>query len=142
MAELRGIIRLRRFELDEKKRVLAELHRLADELDLERARLDQAIEAEKQVAAGAAGTGPGLAFGSYVQAALGRRKRVEETRRDLDGKIETAMEAVRAAFSNVKTLEQAQLDRDARASQKRARLEGAQLDEIALNGFRRRSTDV
>jgi hypothetical protein len=140
MASLKGAIQLRRFQLDEKRRVLADLQLLSAELDADRARLNTAIETEKRTALTADEPEAGFAFGSFVQAAIVRRQKLEESLRRVESQIEGANQDVHGAFNELKKFELAQAQRDQRETRRLARLEGIRLDEIGLQGFRRRST--
>ncbi|HLG86478.1 MAG TPA: flagellar FliJ family protein [Alphaproteobacteria bacterium] len=139
MADLTGIIRLRRFQLDEKRQVLAGWHRFADELRADRARLEQSIAEEQLLARESPDPNTTLSFGAFVRAALDRRKRIDESLAKIEAQIEAATEEVREAFADLKRFEQTQAERRARENLKRARAETAQLDEIGLEGYRRRS---
>ena len=139
MADLKGIIRLRRFQLDEKRQALAGWHRFADEIRADRARLDQSIEAEKQIALAADDPNTALAFGNFVRSALERRKRLEESLAKIEAQIEVATEEVRSAYADLKRFEQTQAQRESRETARRARSDTAQLDEIGLETFRRRA---
>ena len=141
MADLAGIIRLRRFQLDEKRQALAGWQRFAEGIRDDRARLEQSIESEKQTALNTDDTNMVFAFGGFVQGALERRKRLDESLTKIEGQIETAIEDVRNAFADLKRFEQTQAQRQSREAARRARVETAQLDEIGLDGYRRRSSE-
>lgn len=141
MADLTGVIRLRRFQLDEKRQVLVELQRLAAELVGEQARLVQSIEAEQDAALSVADPSAAFTFGTFVQSVLERRKRLEQSQAQTEAQIEGATEQVREAFNELKKFEQTEAQRRAREFQRRARQENLQLDEIGIEGFRRRSAE-
>jgi hypothetical protein len=138
MADLSGIIRLKRFQLDEKRQALAGWHRFADELRADRTRLEQSIADEQVLARESADPNTTLSFGAFVRAALDRRKRIDDSLAKIEAQIEAATEEVRNAFAELKRFEQTQAQRQARETHRRARIETAQLDEIGLEGYRRR----
>jgi hypothetical protein len=138
MADLAGIIRLRRFQLDEKRQALAGWHRFADELRADRARLEQSIATEQQVALDSVDPNAAFSFGAFVRAALERRRRIDESLAKIEAQIDAATEEVRDAFADLKRFEQTQAQRQSRETLRRARIETAQLDEIGLEGYRRR----
>lgn len=135
MADLNGVIRFRRYQLDEKRQTLAELQRLATGLAHEQARLEQSIETEKQASLTVSDTQAAFAFGAFVQSALDRRKRIEQSRAQLETQIEGATEEVRGAFNELKKFEQTEAQRQAREAQRRAHVESMQLDEVGIEGF-------
>lgn len=141
MADLKGVIRLRRFQLDEKRQALAELQRLAVSLAEEQARLEQSIEAEKEAARTVPDPNAAFAFGAFVRSALERRKRIEHSRAQLEIQIEAATDEVRGAFNELKKFEQTEAQRRAKETQRRARIESNQLDEIGIEGFRRKAAE-
>ena len=141
MADLGGIIRLRRFQLDEKRQALAGWHRFADEVRADRTRLDQTIEAEKQTALATDDPNTALAFGNFVRGALDRRKRLDESLAKIEAQIDVSTEEVRVAYADLKRFEQTQAQRQSRETARRMRIETAQLDEIGLETHRRRAAE-
>ena len=141
MADLTGLIRLKRFQLDEKRQALAGWHRFADELRADRARLEQSIAEEQLLARDAVDPNTTLSFGAFVRAALDRRKRIDESLAKTEAQVEVATGEVRDAFADLKRFEQTQAQRRAREGLRRARIETAQLDEIGLEGYRRRAAE-
>jgi len=140
MAGLAGIIRLRRFQLDEKRQALAGWHRFADELRADRARLEQSIADEQKAARDSVDPSSALSFGAFVRAALDRRKRIDDSLAKVEAEIEAATEEVRDAYADLKRFEQTEAQRRTREGMRRARAETAQLDEIGLEGYRRRTS--
>ena len=138
MASLKGVIQLRRFQLDEKRRVLNDLQRLSTELQADLDRLNQSIESEKQIALAADEPETSFAFGNFVQAALPRRDKIEQSLRNVEAQIADANQQVLGAFNEVKKFELAQVQRDNVEARRLARIEGTRLDEIGLENFRRR----
>ena len=139
MANLESIIRLRRFQLDEKRQTLADLHRLSSELSSERMRLNETIELEQRAALAANDRNTAFAFGSFVQAAIERRKRIDGSLQKLALQIAAATDDVRAAFSDLKTFEQTEASREARKAKLAARAEAMRFDDMGVEGFRRRA---
>lgn len=139
MADLSSLIRLRRWQLDEKRRALTELQGFADRLSAERGRLDMEVATEAAIAAE---TFEGQrAYPAYARAAMQRRDQIEKSLHDVEQRIAAATDELRQAFREVKTLELAQADRKRRAKEAVQKKESAMLDEIAVEGFRRRSSE-
>ncbi len=137
MADLTGLIRLRRHELDEKRRELGELNAKVEALHQRRRDILAKLEKEKNLAAVDINAAQG--FGQYLNGAL-------NTCRDLDAEIERVMvdvdkatDVVREAFMEVKKLELTQENREKEAEDLMAKLETAELDEAGLNAHRRRA---
>lgn len=138
MKTLAGVIRLHRWQLDEKRRALGELEALADRLGGEIRQLDADMAAERQAAEREAGNGVGFSFAAYVRNALARRERLQQSIRQVEEQIAAARDEIAEAFQELKKFELAQEDRDRRAANRRRRAETIAFDEIALTRFLRR----
>ncbi|GIL41392.1 flagellar FliJ family protein [Roseiterribacter gracilis] len=137
MADLSGVIRLKKFQLDEKRRVLADLNALLSELLAERDRLDAQVLVE-QAHAQASLEGQ-LAYGKFAQAAIARRKRLGDSIVQVEGQIEAATDQVREAMGELKKFEITQAEREKRARAKVRRRETQTLDDIAIERFQRKT---
>ena len=132
---LASMIRLHRWMLDEKRRNLADLQVFAEKLREDLAQLERDLEDQKTAADGEAG----LAYSSYVSAALDRRKKVEGTIANLEGEIEAAREDVAESFRELKRFEAAHESQQAQAKAERNRRERISQDELAVGLYRRRA---
>ncbi len=130
------LIRLHQRQLDEKRRMLAELEQLRAELDTKIIALDAEVARERVAAAASPEV---LAqFAAYLDGARQRRDTMLRTIDELAPKIEAAANAVAAAFQDVKRYEIA-VDLKKRQQQAaEARVEQGDLDEIAITQHRRR----
>jgi flagellar FliJ protein len=137
MADLKGLIRLRRHELDEKRRVLGELNAQVEALHDRRQTILQKLEKEKNLAAVDINAAQG--FGQYLNGALNTCKDIDKEIEKLMVHVEKATEIVRQAFMEVKKIELTQENRDKEAEAVIAKRETAELDEAGLNSHRRRS---
>jgi flagellar export protein FliJ len=137
MADLGGVIRLKRFQLDEKRRVLADLNALLTELLAERDRLDAQVLVE-QAKAEESLEGQ-MAYGKFAQAAIARRKRLVDSIAQVEGQIETATDQVREAMGELKKFEITQAEREKRARAKVRRRETQAMDDIAIERFQRKT---
>lgn len=140
MRDLDGLIRMHRWQLDEKRRALAELEAFADRLSDEMAKLDRDMEREKAAAAASAEPMPG--FAAWRDSMLTRRKRLEQSMTSVNAQLEAARDDIAAAFQELKKFELARDDRRRRADQRRRRAERQMFDDIALEGFRRRAMEA
>ncbi|MFD2262636.1 flagellar FliJ family protein [Lacibacterium aquatile] len=130
------LIRLRSFELEEKRRALAELEQVAERLEQAIRDVDSQVEEEKQIAT----KDYVLAryFPAYLQAAKERRQTLVANRLDIGQQIDAAKEQVTIAYQELKKLEIAQAIREKREKEEADRREQLMLDEIAIEGYRRR----
>ena len=139
MSQLKQLIRLHRFILDEKRRMLKDLESLRGKLEEVVLGLDSEIAVEQARIDEA----PELAFGygGYTAAMRERRARIVESVADTEQEIEEARQAVAAAFQELKKYEVTQANRERMAAERAARIEQANLDEIGLSIYRRRRRD-
>ncbi|MEZ5669293.1 MAG: flagellar FliJ family protein [Alphaproteobacteria bacterium] len=136
MKSLDTLIRLQKWQLDEKRRQLVELRRMYDDLCTAIARLDQEIAAEATLAT--SDPSLGATFGVFAQAARGRRDKLVASRAELDARIEGAEQEIAEAFGELKKIEVTKQGREARAQAQLARREQAALDEVGGLMMRRR----
>jgi chromosome segregation ATPase len=133
---LAGLIRLHRWQLDEKRRALADLESLAARLTGEIAKLDGELARESALAAEQ--PEPMVGFAAYLEATRGRRQRLTASLSQVQAQIAAATEDIRSAFQDLKKYELAAADRHNRAKAKERRRETAYLDEVGATGHQRR----
>lgn len=138
MSSLDGLIRLHRWQLDEKRRALAELQALAERLRSELTRLDAEVSAE-QTAAQVEEVA--FSYAAYADAARGRRLRLTQSITQVDTRIAESTEEIAAAFQELKRYELAQQERERRVKVKERRRATTRLDEIASTRFLRRQNE-
>lgn len=136
MSALPSLIRLQRWRLEEKRRVLASLQGLMADLHNRASQLESEIVREQQAAA--ASHEAGFIYGSYAAEAIRRRKNIDLSIADVEDQIVVAHDEVSAAFQEAKRFEIALERAQERERQETERREQADQDEIALNVFRRR----
>lgn len=135
--KLDGLIRYRKWELDEKRRNLAALQVMLNGFKARAAALEAEILAEQAHAAGAPEVAP--AYGGYAVMAIERRQTLARSIADVKVKIADAEDEVREAFEEMKRFEIAAERRARLAKQAAARRQQNTLDELALTIYRRRS---
>jgi flagellar FliJ protein len=137
VSALDSLIRLHRWQLDERRRDLATLEDLAAKLVEERARLDAEDVREQAVAAAS----PEAAFGyaAYAGGLIDRRRKLERSRVETAERIVEAREALAQAFQEVKRYEIAAATRLRQLQQQEARRQQQVLDDLGTEGFRRKS---
>lgn len=136
MSNLGPLIRLAKFELDEKRRQLAELHAESDRLHRAVADLDAEVVRERD----AAEQSPiaAAAFGPYLKRARAQREALLNGIAQLEARIAAMTDEVAEAFLELKRYELVQEARIQAARAERARKETAFLDEAGAVGHRRK----
>ncbi len=137
MAELDSLIRIRKHDIDQKQKNLAQLYRKAEELKNKRDKLETqlAIEAEKTKDMDKEIIG---FFEPYAASVRAQIEEIDKTREDLEKRINIAQEDIRDAFAELKKIE---IIQERRADEELADIkkkETDNLDEIAIDNFRRR----
>jgi flagellar FliJ protein len=137
MAELDSLIRVRKHTVDQKQKFLAELYRQAEELDRQKSNLEQQLR-EEQENVKDMGVEMLNFFGSYSKAVKGRIEDIDEARAKLEARINFAREDMRLAFAEMKKIEIIQARRKAEEAAEIAKKESDVLDDIGVDGFRRK----
>lgn len=136
MSGLDSLIRLHRWKLEEKRRVLADLESLMDELKTRASDLEVEILNEQKAAAGSEETS--FAYAAYAAQAIHRRGVLAQSAAELEEKIEAARDDVKGAFQEAKKYEIAQKRKLERERIVAARRERIAEDDVALDVFRRK----
>lgn len=136
MADLSTLIRLHKHELDEKRVALAALYAAMTRLEQQERDLERAFQKEKEAAAAAADVH--FTFAHYAEKMKAQQKALAEQKKALERNIEAAKESMMETFSELKKYEMTQQERDRLAAEERALKESKMMDEIGLEGFRRR----
>ena len=134
MSKLDGIIRFKKWELDEKRRLLVTFQ---DEL----ARLEQALEAlyeerarESQLSAS---SGSPVMLGEYLEGCRLRAEQLLQFIEIKDKEVSGQRDIVAAAFQDLKTFEIAAEREQEREKTRAVKVEQNMLDEQGLRTFRR-----
>lgn len=136
MTALDSLIRLNRWQLDERRRQLADLDALADKLRREQARLVEEQRAEQRAAS--ASREAATAYAAYARRLIERRQKLDQSLAAVEGEIALAREALAEAYREVKRYEIAAANRVAKQRQALARQQQRVLDDIGIETFRRR----
>lgn len=137
---LKTLIRLAKFDVDEKRRVLAALQNREEAILADIAAADAQLEFERQAAA-ADPAGVGFIFSNFLQAWKGRRADLVRNLDMVRKEIEVARDDLAEAFRQQKSYEVTQANREKREREEEAHKEQIVLDEIGLTQFRRRHQD-
>ncbi len=137
MRGLDGLIRLGKWRLDDKRRVVVDLEVLRAELERQIAALDEELERERRFAA--TSLEAGYAFAGYRRVNRERADRLMASREEVQDKIAAAQEEVNEAFRELKKYELVRENRLAQLAREQAAREQAELDEAGLQGFLRQN---
>ena len=135
MRKIGSLIRIQKWRVDEERRKVADLERLAAEMDERAAGLAREVAAESLAAGRSYEAARG--YDAYVRATLDRRAKLEHSRAELETRIAAAREALSEAFEELKRYE-ITAERAAQAAQAAAaRRAQIGLDEMAADRIRR-----
>lgn len=137
MSTLDSLIRIHRWQLDERQRHLADLEAFAARLRDEQRRLDE--EEKREQAAAAASPEGAFAYAGYAQALVERRRKLMQSLAEVAQQITAAREALAEAFQEMKRYEITAAGRAREAELKGRRREQQVLDALGVEGFRRRA---
>lgn len=138
MSALESLIRLNRWQLDERRRQLADLDALAERLRQEQARLLAEQQAEQKVAGSSAEAA--TAYGAYARRLIERRTKLEQSLASVEQQIVLARDALAEAYREVKRYEIASANRAAKQRQRLMRQQQRTLDDLGVETFRRRGS--
>ncbi|CUW41828.1 Putative flagelar FliJ protein [Magnetospirillum sp. XM-1] len=136
---LKTLIRLAKWEVDEKRRILVALQGREDEILAAIRHAEESLVHEQQVAAEDA-AGVGFAYAAFANAWLARREQLMQMLEQVRQEIVRARDILAEAFNQLKTYEITQKERERRAQAELDKKEQAFLDEVGLNIHRRRDT--
>lgn len=140
MADLDPLIRIRKHALEQKQKFLADLYRQAAELEEQKRNLVETLAEERKKVDEMGVQALGY-FGHYSEAVRGRVEDIDDALKKLNNRIEVAREDMREAFTEMKKIEITQARRDAEEERLLKKKEDAMLDEVALEGFRRKEDE-
>jgi len=131
-----GLIRLWKWRLDERRRVVVDLEILRSNIERQMVRLDQELESERKVAT--QNYEASFGFTVYRKNNRERHANLIVSREEVIDRIAAAQEEVNAAFRELKKYELVKENWERRERQKQERREQAEMDEAGLQGFIRR----
>jgi flagellar protein FliJ len=140
MANLKPLIRVRKHAVDQKQKVLSDLYRKAEQLAAEKKNLLDKLD-EEQARLADMDVQMLSYFGPYSDAVHERAEEIDRAMKLLETRIELAREDVRRAFTEMKKIEITQERREEREEAERNRKETQTLDDIAIEGFRRKQEE-
>ena len=137
MSAIDSLIRLYRWQLDERKRHLADLEGLAVRLREDEQRLEEENAREQALVA----TSPEAAFvyAGYACNLIERRRKLRQSQAEVAQQITEAREALADAFQEVKRYEITAANRARLESEREERRQQQALDGLGIDAFRRRN---
>lgn len=136
-ANIKSLIRLNEWNVDEKRRKLGELLRLQADLEEQLKRLDEEHVREQRAAA-ADPTGAGLTYPNYAHHVRQRRDNLQDSIAQMEIVIGYARDELSESYQELKKYETVEQNRQRRYELEQARREQTMLDEVALNQHRRK----
>lgn len=136
-ADLKPLIRVREWQLEEKRRVLGDVFRHLENLRIKASALQHEVTAEQEIARSSPDEA-GMAYAGYALRVLDQRAELGQSIADAEAAVSAAKDDVARAYRDLKTLEIAQENRERREAAEDERRQTIALDEVALQGFRQR----
>ncbi len=131
-----GMIRLHKWQLDEKRRNLVELEKMRDDLKQNLTDLQNELIAEQKKVASSPVVS--ITYAGYAQNVMARRVNIVNSMLEIDASIEEVKDQVAEAFKELKKYEVVEQREREREITERGRRQQAELDELAINMHRRR----
>ena len=127
------LIRLKKFQVDEKRRKVAQIEAMIAEFDRIAAELDREIKIEQDRAG--IHDPAHFAYPTYAKAAIGRRQNLKRSANELKVQVDDAKAALGEAFEELKKVEMLDERDQAREKAEQNAREQAELDRIAAMRF-------
>ena len=130
-----SLIRLKKFQVDEKRRQVAQIEMMVADFERMASELDQQIEIEH--------TKTGIsdiahfAYSTFAKAALSRRDNLLASANDMKVKLEAAQDALAEALEDLKKVELLDQREHQREKDEQAKIEQSEYDEVARMRYRR-----
>ena len=141
MANLKPLIRLRKYRVEEKQKALAELFRQSELLETRKRVLFADMEREEKMAEEADNIDAMFAFVSYAARVHTEIEKLNVLLQLMEPRILKAQDEMREAFSEQKKAELIQEQREDEEKKKIAQKENTNLDEIGVELFRRKDSN-
>lgn len=131
-----SLIRLKKFQVDEKRRQLTQIEMMIADFERMAAELDQQIEYEQQK------TGitdvAHFAYSTFARAAMVRRDNLLASANNMKGQLEAAQDSLAEAVEDLKKVELLDQREQGREATAEAQAEQAAFDELGRLRFRSR----
>ncbi len=141
MATLSSLIRLRKHTIDEKQKALAELYRQVEAFEARKKFYQDEIKKEREVLNQNPIVEMLAYFGLFQKAAERDIMRINVQLQKLEARVRIAQDDIREAFANMKRVEIVQETRTAQEKAEAEAKETREMDDIGVEGFRRRDQE-
>jgi flagellar FliJ protein len=138
MQGLNTMIRLSKFQLDEKKRKLAELRDLMEQVQASLKSLAEEEQREQETATASGQLHFIRAYTDYRVAAEERKENLLQSIAEIEAEIEGLTNDIAEAFQELKRYELTQEERESKSRKTAQHREQSALDEFGLQAFRRK----
>jgi flagellar export protein FliJ len=142
MANLKSLIKLRRHNVDEKQKFLANLYREVEMIEASKNTLIQRLRTERDVLDKSGSLEMYAYFGRFSQNIQRMLERLNEEKKKLETRIVIAQDDVREAFANMKRIEIVQREREKEERKEADDKETREMDDLGIEGFRRKEEEV
>src|SRR5258708_20219922 len=136
VSALDSLIRLHRWQVDERRRHVADLEGLAAQLTEEHHRLDR--EETREQAAAAAPPEAAVTYAAYARQLIERRRKLAQSQAEVAERIERSRAALAEAVQEGKRYEIMAANRTPHPHRRAARRQQQALDDRGADAFRRR----
>jgi flagellar export protein FliJ len=130
-----SLIRLKKFQVDEKRRQVAQIEMMISDFERMASELDQQIEIE-QTKTGISDVAH-FAYSTFAKAALTRRDNLLNSASDMKGKLEAAQDGLAEALEDLKKVELLDQREHQREKDEQLKIEQQEYDEIGRLRFSR-----
>ncbi len=134
MKSRESLIRVHRFQVDEKRRTVVQIETMIVDFDTKIADLEHQIDAEQKKSGIDDVTH--FAYPTFAKAAIVRRDNLEASKQELGAQLEEAKNELAAAFSELKRMELLAEREEMKVRRAQMVREQTGLDEAALNLYR------
>lgn len=140
MRNKESLIRLHRFQVDERRRQVADLEAMLEEFHRRETDLNRQVQAEQE-RAGISDVAH-YAYPMFAKSMLVRRENILQSIDEITKKLEAAKEELADSYRDLKKYELMEENRKRRVKKEAVRLEQKELDEVSLNIHRQGSAEI
>lgn len=141
MANLLSLIKLRRHNVDEKQKALAQLYRDIETVENSKSVLIDRLRSEREVLDQSGTLEMYAYFGRFSQNIQRMLERLNLEKQKLETRIAIAQDDIREAFASMKRIEIVQREREKAEKKEADDKETREMDDIGIDGFRRKEEE-
>ena len=138
MADLESLIRLRKHSVDEKQKRLGEIYAKVEAIEARKKELTERLNKEREALNDDLALETREYFGNFQGVMHGYIEQLDDDLAQLETRLLAAQEDVRVAFADQKRVEIVNDRRKEEQAQELKTKESRELDEIGIEGFRRK----